>query len=99
MFVVFKKEVIKSFHCRDMDAEQKKKYLTKEVEVPAEMIGELSSDGGVEGIKAMMVADGWDKKEPRAIMCHSIDAAGAIGGSRWLLMVSEYQHIDLKYNK
>ena len=64
-----------------------------------EMIGELSSDGGVEGIKAMMVADGWDKKEPRAIMCHSIDAAGAIGGSRWLLMVSEYQHIDLKYNK
>ena len=46
-----------------MDAEQKKKYLTKEVEVPVEMIGELSSDGGVEGIKAMMVADGWDKKE------------------------------------
>ena len=69
-----------------MNEAEKLKFLTKEQEVPTELIKELSSDGGVEGIKAALVDQGWNKQDP--IMMHSLDEAGNIGSSRWLLLVS-----------
>ena len=72
-----------------MNEDEKRKFLAKEVEVPVELIKELSSDGGVEGIKMLLVNQGWDKQAPMATMIHSLDEGGNIAGSRWLLLVSE----------
>ena len=71
-----------------MNDDEKQKFLTKEVEVPDEMIKELSSDGGVEGIKLLLVGQGWNKQAPIATMLHSLDERGNISESRWLLLVS-----------
>ena len=45
-----------------MNEAEKLKFLTKEQEVPTELIKELSSDGGVEGIKAALVDQGWKSR-------------------------------------
>ena len=37
-----------------MNDEEKQKFLTKEQDVPPELIKELSSDGGVEGVKLLL---------------------------------------------
>ena len=71
-----------------MNDEEKQKFLTKEQDVPPELIKELSSDGGVEGVKLLLEGQGWDKQAPTATMIHSLGAGGNIVGSRWLLLVS-----------
>ena len=48
---------------------EKRRLLTQTVQIPREILQELTSNGGVEGIKNMMAGKGWDKETPRAIMC------------------------------
>ena len=79
---------VNCFRSVKMNEAEKLKFLTKEQDVPTELIKELSSDGGVEGIKAALVEQGWNKQDPIGVMMHSLDEAGNIGSSRWLLLVS-----------
>ena len=71
-----------------MSEEEKRRLLTQTVEIPQEVLKELSTDGGIEGIKAIMVKNGWDKSTPMALMVHALDEAGTMEGSRWMMLVS-----------
>ena len=72
-----------------MNEEEKRRFLTPTVEVPLELLKELSTDAGVEGLKGMLIDNGWDKKATVGLMCHALDEPGKIDGSRWMILVSE----------
>ena len=71
-----------------MSEDEKRRLLTQTVDIPKEVLEELSTDGGIEGIKAMMDQKGWDRSTPMALMVHALDEAGAMEGSRWMMLVS-----------
>ena len=64
---------------------EKRRLLTQTVQIPREILQELTSNGGVEGIKNRK---GWDKETPRAITCHTLDSGASIVGSKWMLLVN-----------
>ena len=74
-----------------MDEDQRRRFLTQTVEVPPELMKQLSTDAGVEGLKVMLEENGWDRKATVGLMCHALDEPGKIDGSKWMILVSANQ--------
>ena len=65
--------------------DEKRRLLTQTSPIPPEMLHQLSTDGGMEGIKNMMRSDGWDGDSPIILAVHRLDAAASLSGSKWSL--------------
>ena len=62
--------------------------MTQTVQIPKEILNELSTDGGMEGLKGMLVENGWDRTTPMAMMVHALDQSSAMESSKWVMLVS-----------
>ena len=58
--------------------DEKRRLLTQTSPIPPEMLHQLSTDGGMEGIKNMMRSDGWDGDSPIILAVHRLDAAASL---------------------
>lgn len=71
----------------DDTAEERRRILTKVAEVPNELLFDLATDGGAEGIRSMLKADNWDEMKPLATIVHLLAPAGNIAGTKWMTWV------------
>ena len=65
--------------------DEKRRLLTVTNPIPPEMLQELASDGGMEGIKNMMRSDGWNGDTPIILAVHRLDAVASLSGTKWSL--------------
>ena len=72
----------------EMAQDEKRRLMTQTVQIPKEIINELSTDGGMEGLKGMLVENGWDRTTPMAMMVHALDQSSAMESSKWVMLVS-----------
>ena len=70
--------------------DDKRRLLTQTDAIPPEMLRTLATDGGMEGLKNMVMHDGWDGRTPIILAVHKLDASGGLESSKWSLQVSCY---------
>ena len=54
----------------------RRRILTKQDNVPPELLRTLATDGGVEAIKLMLKDDKWDESKPLATIIHTLSPTG-----------------------
>ena len=66
----------------------RRRILTKQDNVPPELLRTLATDGGVEAIKLMLKDDKWDESKPLATIMHTLSPTGSIVSTKWMTWVS-----------
>ena len=66
----------------------RRRILTKQDNVPPELLRTLATDGGVEAIKLMLKDDKWDESKPLATIIHTLSPTGSIVSTKWMTWVS-----------
>ena len=80
-----------------MADDEKRRLLTQIVPVPREVLLELSTDGGMQGITNLLKEDGWDEVKPTVVGVHKLDRAASLAGSKWATQVNVskfFLHVD-----
>ena len=67
--------------------DDKRRLLTQTEPIPQEMLRELATDGGMQGIINMAKSDGWDGNTPIIMAVHKLDASAGLQSSKWSLQV------------